>query len=42
MKVQLQLKIQKLLHLKLKRLIEQNIYKGTNYESNPLWQASLN
>ena len=24
-----------------KKLIEQNIYKGTNYEKNPLWQASL-
>ncbi len=24
-----------------KEIIERNIYKGTNYESNPLWQASL-
>ena len=24
-----------------KKLIERNIYKGTNYEKNPLWQASL-
>ena len=24
-----------------KEIIERNIYKGTNYESNPLWKASL-
>ena len=24
-----------------KEIIERNIYEGTNYESNPLWQASL-